>query len=116
MGINRAFELFSLSKARQVKRDKEAVDVEYEKQCDECTFQPNITTSQQSRFGNNNPMLSESTMREADKVVERLRRGKNERDQSKYVVERGFYTGAEGHFIFSLDRDVQPQKKFQSIY
>lgn len=35
--------LFSMTKPRNQRRDRDKIEIEYEKECDECTFQPDIT-------------------------------------------------------------------------
>ncbi|EGR33211.1 hypothetical protein IMG5_059240, partial [Ichthyophthirius multifiliis] len=50
LGAHRTIELFSLSKPRNQRRDRNKDDVEYEKECDECTFSPDIKRFQKNNY------------------------------------------------------------------
>lgn len=43
LGIHRTIELYSLAKPQNQRRDRNKGDIEYEKECDECTFAPDIS-------------------------------------------------------------------------
>lgn len=43
LGIHRTVELYSLAKPHKQRRDREKSEIEYERECDECTFSPDIS-------------------------------------------------------------------------
>jgi len=49
MGKHRAFELYSLAKPSSQKVDRDKNDIEYQKNCDECTFAPNLKKTKKKR-------------------------------------------------------------------
>jgi len=102
LGKNRAFELYSLAKPRTMKKDKDRNEIEYEKYCDECTFQPNITSTRNSKVHTKPP--TEFYAKGVDRTIDRLRSARAEREHQLMLMERGFSSGNEPHFVFSIDR------------
>jgi len=112
LGKNRAFELYSLARPRSEKKDKDKVEVEYEKSCDECTFQPNISSSKHSKYHVQDP--TQYYAKGVDQTIYRMRNATNEREQlSQKLNERGFTTGKEGSFNFTINS--APHKSKASI-
>jgi len=102
LGKDRGLELYSLAKPRVLRKDKDNIDYDYEKNYEECTFQPNINShrSPRSFIGDRNETVSKG----ADKAVDRVRTAQVEKEHNRLWKERGFSTGTEGHFVFSLDK------------
>ena len=66
-------ELYSLAKPRNQKIDKSKDEVEYERNCDECTFVPDIKITKTKRVTSN---TSEYLIKDVDKVVERMKKAR----------------------------------------
>jgi hypothetical protein len=49
MGKHRAFELYSLAKPSKERIDRDKNDIEYQTNCNECTFAPNLKKTKKSR-------------------------------------------------------------------
>jgi len=112
MGKNRALELYSLGKQRSEKKDKDKIEIEYEKSCDECTFQPNISSSKHNKYHIQDP--TQYYAKGVDQTIYRLRNANNEREQMNLKMnERAFTTGKEGTFSYTLN--AVPHKSKASI-
>jgi len=104
---NRVFELYSLAKPRVLKQDKNAEEHDFEKNYQECTFQPNVNLKREKA---QRKETADLCVKGIDKTVERMRQARAEREQKMNQLQRGFTTGKEGHFVFTNDK-----KKFSSI-
>ena len=51
LGTNRNLQLYNLAKPRSQLRDKNTYDLEYEKNCDECTFNPDMAATNAANKG-----------------------------------------------------------------
>ena len=100
IGKNKALELYALAKSRNNKKDRNTLEIDYEKNCDECTFTPDITTTR-----NIKPSTGPADIyaKNIDKTIERIRTARVEREELNIYKERGFSTGGERHFQFSID-------------
>jgi hypothetical protein len=102
LGKNRAFELYSLAKPRNEKKDKDKVEIEYEKSCDECTFQPNISSTKNNRYHAQEP--TQYYAKGVDQSVYRVRTARVERDNLNHKLnDRAFINGKEGSFSFTIN-------------
>jgi hypothetical protein len=109
MGKNRALELYSLAKPRTEKKDKDKVEIEYEKSCDECTFQPNISSTKNNKYHAQEP--TQYYAKGVDQSVYRLRSARQERDNLNVKLnERGFHNGKEGSFNFTINETTHKSK------
>lgn len=68
MGNKRYLDLYNLAKPRSQLRDKKTHEVEYEKNCDECTFNPDTGASNGPRN------LKEVDIKNKEATVERMRK------------------------------------------
>jgi len=104
---NRVFELYSLAKPRVLKQDKNKEEFDFEKNYQECTFQPNVNLKREK------PQRREATelyVKGVDKTIERMRNARAEKEQKMQQLQRGFSNGKEGHFVFTNDK-----KKFSNL-
>lgn len=67
LGVHRTLELYSLAKPNNQRRDKEKGDIEYERECDECTFSPDISNNHLAAF--NSCMNSQQQLNKQQKSV-----------------------------------------------
>jgi len=102
LGKDRVYELYSLAKPRSERKDRTTNEIEYEKSCDECTFQPNISSSR-----HNKSVSSEKSVyaKNIEETIERLRSARSEREHIMSQLERGFgnNSGNPGYFIFAIN-------------
>ena len=73
LGKHRALELYSLAKPSSQKRDRDPNEIEYEKNCEKCTFKPKIQESKITKSENLNDI--EFVAKNIDKTIERLKKG-----------------------------------------
>ena len=102
-GIDRASDLYSMSKLNVFKKDKNRDEVELERNYNEYTFQPNLgrRNTEYER-----PSSSRTLGRGATKSVERIRNARIEQELKASYFERGYKIGNEENFIFSLDKKL----------
>eukprot|EP00331_Platyophrya_macrostoma_P017792 CAMPEP_0176467726 /NCGR_PEP_ID=MMETSP0127-20121128/38619_1 /TAXON_ID=938130 /ORGANISM="Platyophrya macrostoma, Strain WH" /LENGTH=625 /DNA_ID=CAMNT_0017861059 /DNA_START=32 /DNA_END=1905 /DNA_ORIENTATION=- len=77
-GKDRAFDLYSLRKPTIEKKDRDPHDVEYEKHCDQCTFQPDLTSTKLKKFNSDNGAIMALGI---EKTIQRLRYANELREQ-----------------------------------
>ena len=100
--VDRCLELYSLRKSRLDKTDRDPHDIEYEKNCDECTFQPDLSITKLQTFNAGNVNIMAKNI---EKTIERLRAAQAVREQKIIQSQRGFNpTLEEEPFKFGLDR------------
>ena len=68
------FELYALAKPQKEKKNRETEDIEYERNCEECTFQPNIIKRK-------NIKRSKNFIKDVDKAVNRIKNARKEREE-----------------------------------
>jgi hypothetical protein len=98
LGKNRTLELYNLARPAGMKKDKNPYDLEYEKNCDECTFQPDISVSKNKA----NSASKEYYAKNVDKTIERMRLAAKEREYINLWKERG-YPGKRNFQPFSVN-------------
>lgn len=76
-GGHRSLMLFQMAKPHNQRRDRDKMEIEYEKQCDECTFQPDILLNRR------NNKVVEAKTEPMEKTVQRLKQAR----LSKYTLE-----------------------------
>lgn len=86
IGKERFMDLYSLKKQQSDKKDKDFNLYEYEKQCDECTFKPDL---EKSRLNNNlfSPKMIYS--KGIEKSIERIQKGRIEKQLIENLKSKG---------------------------
>lgn len=86
LGKDRFLELYSLKKLQSDKKDKDFNEWDYEKQCEECTFKPDI---EKSKLNNDifNPKMVFS--KGIEKNIERLQKGRIEKNLVESLKKKG---------------------------
>ncbi|CAD8101174.1 unnamed protein product [Paramecium primaurelia] len=81
-------QLYSLAKPATQKRDRTTEEIEYEKQLEECTFQPGLQTktSQQQQQKQDNHYVN----KDVDKTVQRMKQARQRREEVQGMLERGY--------------------------
>jgi hypothetical protein len=102
--IDKCMELFMKAKPLKEKRDKTKDDFDFEKAKDECTFQPNIESSQKTLevlfYGSQQRMMDSQFFASGDSditqhikgyqmVTQRLKKGRDDREKVKAMTTRG---------------------------
>ncbi|CAD8122345.1 unnamed protein product [Paramecium sonneborni] len=79
-------QLYSLAKPATQKRDRTTEEIEYEKQLEECTFQPDLSnkTNQQQKSD------SHYVNKNVDKTVQRMKQARQRREEVQGMLERGY--------------------------
>ncbi|CAK77389.1 unnamed protein product, partial (macronuclear) [Paramecium tetraurelia] len=79
-------QLYSLAKPTTQKRDRTTEEIEYERQQEECTFQPGLINkgSQQQK------QESHFVNKDVDKTVQRMRQARQRREEVQGMLERGY--------------------------
>lgn len=83
---DKCFDLYHLARAKAPKKDKSKDEYEVEKNAEECTFQPNINKS--NKRPDSKPHYV--NQRSIQETLDRMKRGREERDYKKKMTERGF--------------------------
>ena len=86
IGKERYLELYSLKKAQSDKKDKDFNMIEYEKQCDECTFKPDL---EKSRLKNDMFKTKEIYSKGIEKNIERIQKGRIEKNLVETLKQKG---------------------------
>ncbi|CAD8209441.1 unnamed protein product [Paramecium pentaurelia] len=81
-------QLYSLAKPSTQKRDRTTEEIEYEKQLEECTFQPGLQTK-------NNQSIQQKqdnhyVNKDVDKTVQRMKQARQRREEVQGMLERGY--------------------------
>ncbi|KRX06449.1 hypothetical protein PPERSA_05062 [Pseudocohnilembus persalinus] len=110
LGLERTNELYKLAKPANQRRDRLPDEIEYEKQCDECTFQPDVSSryggslmfqrTQQSQFNSTqkNPIKNNSQMSLSEiKNIERIKKARLQKEVSDTLKSTG-HTGNDQIF------------------
>lgn len=80
-------ELYSLAKPRSQKVNKNPNDIEYERNCDECTFQPELMSkTNQQQLLDSKPIFAKSV----DKTIDRMKKARIYQVAVKKMFERGY--------------------------
>ena len=87
-GKDRAFDLYALRKPTTDKKDRDRHEIEYEKHCDECTFQPDLTLTKLKKFDSGNGTIMAKNI---EKTIQRLRAANEVREQKNLSNQRGHY-------------------------
>lgn len=70
-------------------RDKKTFEIEYEKNCDECTFNPDMAATNSALFKNKIPR--EIEIKNKDITVDRMRKAYEDSQIFKAKLSRGYY-------------------------
>ena len=81
-------QLYALAKHQKNKQDKTKEDYEFEKNVQECTFQPKLQANQARK---NIPEIGQSVTQDkhVQKQIDRLNKGREEKERVKLYHERG---------------------------
>ena len=101
IGKERAFELYALRKPTIEKKNRDPHDIEYEKNCDQCTFQPDLRFTQEAKIDAGSPFA-----KNIEKTIQRLRQANDAREQKNLWNQRGYYPQPnEPGLVFGLRKD-----------
>ncbi|KAL4465214.1 hypothetical protein ABPG74_001928 [Tetrahymena malaccensis] len=93
-GLKKSNQLYQLAKLKNGKKDKDKNEIEYEKNFDECTFQPDIaiTRSKSSNALRKSHVsaVSVTSQRDSDKYIERMRAANKQREEKNIMLQRGY--------------------------
>ncbi|CAD8112021.1 unnamed protein product [Paramecium sonneborni] len=79
-------QLYSLAKPQTQKRDRTTEEIEYEKQLEECTFQPDL----QTKTNQQQKQDSHYVNKDVDKTVQRMKQARQRREEVQGMLERGY--------------------------
>ncbi|CAD8121688.1 unnamed protein product [Paramecium sonneborni] len=79
-------QLYQLAKPTTQKRDRTREEIEYEKQQEECTFQPDISNKGIQQQKQENHFVN----KDIDKTVQRMRQARQRREEVQGMLERGY--------------------------
>ena len=103
LGGDRCQELYSLRKQKVEKKDKSRFDIEYEKNCDECTFQPDLNATRLKNSSICGPVHIPA--KNIEKTIERMRNAQAMREQKILESQRGYNPTLEDpSFVFTVDK------------
>jgi hypothetical protein len=86
-GSSRAIGLYQLASKKEPRRDRHPTEIEYERQCDELTFIPNIESSKRSVQAVKKGVSSKHP--DFDKTIQRMRNAQKDREIMNGFKERG---------------------------
>ncbi|CDW86302.1 UNKNOWN [Stylonychia lemnae] len=105
--------LYEMSKAKKYrwKRDKSPEEYEYERQKEECTFQPNrlkskdqLIKAKSPRIDSFQPALNNSNIQATQQTIERLQKARQEKELKKLALEHGKFINrinSSSHMAFN---------------
>ncbi|CAD8185245.1 unnamed protein product [Paramecium octaurelia] len=79
-------QLYALAKPANQKRDRTTEEIEYEKQLEECTFQPGLQTKTSQQQKQDNHYVN----KDVDKTVQRMKQARQRREEVQGMLERGY--------------------------
>lgn len=113
MGKDRNFELYSLHKPSTEKRNRDPFDIDYEKNCDECTFQPDLANTKMRK-----PSTAQTNIaaKNIEKTITRMRLANEAREQKNLWNQRGYYpqNNENSGFNFSSERDKNAKQRLET--
>ena len=74
-----------MAKPTTQKRDRTTEEIEYEKQQEECTFQPDLVNKGSQAKGD-----AQFVNKDVDKSVQRMRQARQRREEVQNMLERGY--------------------------
>eukprot|EP01017_Pseudomicrothorax_dubius_P019717 TRINITY_DN2165_c0_g1_i5.p1 TRINITY_DN2165_c0_g1~~TRINITY_DN2165_c0_g1_i5.p1 ORF type:complete len:322 (-),score=77.43 TRINITY_DN2165_c0_g1_i5:131-1096(-) len=86
-GVSKTHELYSMARPACERRDRTTEEVEFEKNCDECTFTPQIRTSRNTKA---NEVDSGQYSKDVGKAIGRMKKARELREEAKQIRERGY--------------------------
>ena len=93
--------LYALRKPAIDKKNREAIEIDYEKNCNECTFEPDMRKNPAKVSG-----MTAVMAKNIEKTIYRLRYGNEVREQKNLNLQRGSNTQqSDSRMSFSLERD-----------
>ncbi|KAL4438832.1 hypothetical protein ABPG74_016552 [Tetrahymena malaccensis] len=85
------YDLLYDQRKKELKRDKSKQEVEYEKECDECTFNPQINVNYNSNIKKNQSQLTQQPyVRNADLAIKRMKQAQEEHTYKEKYKSRGY--------------------------
>ncbi|CAD8105599.1 unnamed protein product [Paramecium primaurelia] len=79
-------QLYSLAKPTTSKRDRTTEEIEYERQQEECTFQPGLINKGSQQYKQENHFVN----KDIDKTVQRMKQARQRREEVQGMLERGY--------------------------
>ncbi|CAK57383.1 unnamed protein product (macronuclear) [Paramecium tetraurelia] len=79
-------QLYSLAKPANQKRDRTTEEIEYERQLEECTFQPGLQNKASQQQKQDNHYVN----KDVDKTVQRMKQARQRREEVQGMLERGY--------------------------
>ncbi|KAL4488430.1 hypothetical protein ABPG72_019280 [Tetrahymena utriculariae] len=85
------YDLLYDQRKKEQKRDKSKQEVEYEKECDECTFNPQINVNYNSNIKKNqSQQMQQPYVRNADLAIKRMKQAQEEHTYKEKYKSRGY--------------------------
>ena len=87
IGKERALELYALRKPNIDKKNRDPYDIDYERNCDQCTFQPDLRMTKDKKGDMGSPIMAKNI----EKTIQRLRQANDARENKNLWNQRGYY-------------------------
>lgn len=91
LGNNRNIQLFNLAKPRSQLRDKNTYDLEYEKNCDQCTFNPDMAATNAANSKQLKGAGREVEIKDKDVAINRMRKAYEDNQLYQLKMSRGYF-------------------------
>ncbi|KAL4486416.1 hypothetical protein ABPG72_007202 [Tetrahymena utriculariae] len=114
IGMQSSLNLYrSMFKTSSQKRDKSTYDIEYEKQCDECTFTPDISQTTKNFYKQRKTIDQSSIVNRKDFVtsVERIKQGRQMSQNNSLMFQRGYHDLPNFQMISYVSNTSDKQKQ-----
>ncbi|KAL4450444.1 hypothetical protein ABPG74_019342, partial [Tetrahymena malaccensis] len=114
IGMQSSLNLYkTMFKTSSQKRDKSTYDVEYEKQCDECTFTPDISLTTKNFQKQKQSIDQSSIVNRKDFVtsVERIKQGRQISQNNSLMFQRGYHDLPNFQMISYVSNTSDKQKQ-----
>ncbi|KAL4427030.1 hypothetical protein ABPG74_000985 [Tetrahymena malaccensis] len=114
LGNKRYIDLYNLAKPRSQLRDKRTLEVEYEKNCDECTFNPDISASNLNLQKIRQDQFKNFDIKNQEKTVDRLRKAWDDNQTFQLKMSRGYYE-FKNPSNKTLNTMQSPERKYHGL-
>ncbi|EAS07288.2 hypothetical protein TTHERM_01055640 (macronuclear) [Tetrahymena thermophila SB210] len=114
LGNKRYIDLYNLAKPRSQLRDKRTLEVEYEKNCDECTFNPDISASNLNLQKIRQEQFKNFDIKNQEKTVDRLRKAWDDNQTFQLKMSRGYYE-FKNPSNKTLNTMQSPERKYHGL-
>ncbi|EAR85908.2 hypothetical protein TTHERM_01060780 (macronuclear) [Tetrahymena thermophila SB210] len=114
IGMQSSLNLYkTMFKTSSQKRDKSTYDIEYEKQCDECTFTPDISLTTKT-FNKQRKITDQSSIvnrKDFVTSVERIKQGRQISQNTSLMFQRGYHDLPNFQMISYVSNTSDKQKQ-----